>query len=438
MCSGLAMTSTDGGSMNQIILKTLLMAFVATSLFSCTKKEDKKAQVKVSAPAASTQEKTEDNKDLSKEISQSDKEKKPVVIVKPEATKAPDIQLETPSKPQPQPVNTKKETVEVKPVEPTLKPVEAPPKVAETPVVQKPNSEVKPIPVVKPVEEKPVVQEKPETVINEGKYKLGKIKVLDQSMIKVVDEEDFRYLHENFLNVELRVMQMMDRRKYGVACKFQVQGAEIKAGDFLDFTSFKYVKNKEDRPMMAVQFKNKTSALTINCHYQGEISQEEFVDNLKEVIDFGNEKGEYVDEAYTNEKHELVKKKTQSMKITNAEIVNKYIINPNSPENFGFIKGQPVEETKSILDVQHGRAKQACAITYKKGDIVNGMHFKQVAIKGLGEDVENNNANMRVLYESKTKEQLIVECSVRRNGVKPSIIFETFQGIFEYGVKLDF
>lgn len=179
----------------------------------------------------------EDRKDVPKENTQADDEKNQLLLSQ-RPHKLLTFGLKQRRCQHQRSVVTQKE-IEVKPV---VTPVEVSPKKKRFQWFKSLWLKQKPVPAIKPIEQKPVIQEKSEVVINEGKYKFGKIKILDQSMIKVVNDEDFRYLHENFLNVELRTLQMMDRRKYGVACKFQVNGEEIKVGDFMQFSGFRYLK----------------------------------------------------------------------------------------------------------------------------------------------------------------------------------------------------
>ena len=264
--------------------------------------------------------------------------------------------------------------------------------------------------------------------------KFSEIKILDETLIKNVDKQDFRMLFENYLAIETRAKQMIEKRKFGMACKFDVQGELVK-GQVMKFSKIE-LTTKDKEKWMAIQFEDQKKSLVINCLYDGDFDQKYLVDNFYDVIDFKNDKGQFPSLTEKKLSYDEIVKKTKSMKIINKDVLMKAHVNASeSGEKFGLIAGQLVNETESILKVQMGRAKQACAIIGVKGDIVNGMVFKQVGMKPDIEDKDNNYATMQIYYATDKGEELALECALRRNGVGPEIIFETLKGLAEYGVK---
>lgn len=323
----------------------------------------------------------------------------------------------------PQVAQSQDQTVPVKPV------VAAKPAQPAVPAVQ--TGVVGQKPAEKPAEA--AVAEMPAELVKNN-LKMTDIKILDESLLKALDATDFRMLFENYLAVELRAQQMIEKRKFGVACKFDLKG-ELKKGQVLSYKKIT-ASTKDKTKMMAVHFADAQTSLTMNCQYDGDFDQKYFADNFYDVVDFKTADGKFKSDTEKRLTYEQIVEKTKTMKVLNSETLLKAHVNASeTQEKFGIIAGQLVDETDSIIKVQMGRAKQACAVIGIKGDLQNGRIYKQVAVRPDKEDKDNNFATMQIYYAAADGNELALECALRRNGVGPEIIFETFQGLLEYGAK---
>jgi hypothetical protein len=263
------------------------------------------------------------------------------------------------------------------------------------------------------------------------------IKVLDADMLNNITSTDARVLFENYITSEEKASKMIALRKFGVACRFSVSEKMIK-NDILKFKAISTATALDSggNTRAKIQFVSDKKTLDVLCQYQGELSQAYFNDNFFDVIDFKNAKGKFSSDTVKKLTYEQIVEKTKSMKIVNVDkLLKADVNNEKQKEKFGIIAGELVEETKSILDVQFGRAKQACAVVGVKGELKNNKIFKLIGVKSGSESIENNYATMQIYYGNSTDHsELVVECTLRRNGIGPGIVFETFKGILEYGV----
>lgn len=272
-----------------------------------------------------------------------------------------------------------------------------------------------------------------------GSLKFTEIKILDENLLKTINQQDFRILFENYLSTDARVQSMMSNRAYGVACKFTVAG-ELNKNDKL---SFKEITNqvataKEADSKVTVKFENSKAKLEMNCVYQGKISQKYYEENLFEVVDFKTAKGTYKSETEKQLTYEQIVEKTKTFKVLNVENLKKIEVNNTTynKKRSGMIEGRILDEAKSIELVRNGRARQACAIIGLVGELKKDQIFTQAGIKPLVEYADNNYAEMQIFYTSLADQtEIALHCALRRNGVGPGIIFETFKGTLEYGAK---
>ena len=268
--------------------------------------------------------------------------------------------------------------------------------------------------------------------------KLSDIKVLDANMLNLINKTDLRVLFENYLTIEERAQNMINKRKYGALCKFEVK-APIAANDILKFESTVKTKDilKNGNSEIKINFKSEKNTLEISCQYQGELTKAYLLDNFNEILDFKNSKNQFPTDIEKPMAYSEILLKTKTLKIINVDkLLKSAVSNPDQQEKFGISAGELVEETKSILDVQFGRSKQACAVIGIKGEIKNNKIYKLLGIKPGIEDKDNNYATMQVYYGADVDQsEFSIECSLRRNGVGPGILFETYKGIIEYGVK---
>lgn len=280
---------------------------------------------------------------------------------------------------------------------------------------------------------------KPAPVISSEKANLRftEIKILDASLLNSITLKDSRILFENYLTLDTRAMKMISKRKYGMGCKFDIKTA-LEKNDVLKFTELKTKKSTDAKlsDMLVARFESDKKSLSIACFYEGEISQKYFAENFIDVVDFKNDKGQFSTDIKKQLTYAEIIKKTKTLKVVDVDKLKKAIVSEApDQEKLAITEGALVEETKSILDVQFGRSRQACAVIGVKGTLENGKVFKQLGIKPGTEDIENNYATMQIYYGSDTDEsEFAIECSLRRNGVDPGILFETFKGILQYGV----
>lgn len=271
------------------------------------------------------------------------------------------------------------------------------------------------------------------------KLKFTEIKILDESLLKTVSKDDFRVLFENYLSTDARAQGMMSRRAFGLACKFTVTG-ELAKGDklsFKDITTQVANENGADSKL-SVKFENNKTKLEMNCLYQGKLYQKYFEENFFEVVDFKTAIGTYKSETEKQLDYKDLVEKTKSFKIVNVENLKKIEVNntASNQKRYGIVEGKLIEESKAIDLVRNGRARQACAIIGVVGELKKEQIFTQAGVKPLMEDPDNNYAEMQIFYSNDTdKAEVAVHCVLRRNGVNPGIIFETFKGTLEYGAK---
>lgn len=264
------------------------------------------------------------------------------------------------------------------------------------------------------------------------------IKVLDANMLNIINKTDIRALFENYLTIEERAQNMITKRKYGALCKFEVK-QPLAVNDILKFDSVVKTADvlKNGNSEIKINFKSEKNNLEIGCQYQGELTKEYLLDNLNEVLDFKNSKNQFQSDIETPLTYKEILLKTKTLKILDVDkLLKSSVNNPDQKEKFGISAGELVEETKSILDVQFGRSKQACAVIGIKGEIKNNKIYKLLGVKPGVEDKDNNYATMQIYYGADADHsEFSIECSLRRNGVGPGILFETYKGILEYGVK---
>ncbi len=270
--------------------------------------------------------------------------------------------------------------------------------------------------------------------------KLTDVKILDPRLFNDIDGKDGRVLFENYLTLESRADKMIAKRKFGLSCSFKVSEklAEKDILTFKDVTvnaDVNEIKNSTLHLVSKVK-DSKVKTLDITCNHLGIVTQKYFVENFYDVMDFKNEKGVFISDTVKKLPYADIVKKTKSLKITDSiKLMKAFVGNEDQAEKYGIVAGELVEETKSILDVQFGRAKQACAVIGIKEKLSNGQVFKFLGVKPGVEDIENNYATMQIYYGSETDNaEFAIECSLRRNGVGPEVIFETFKGILQYGV----
>ncbi len=263
------------------------------------------------------------------------------------------------------------------------------------------------------------------------------IKILDESLLNSIKLKDSRILFENYLTLDTRAMNMITKRKFGMGCKFNVKTA-LEKNDILKFIELKTKKSTDPKlsNMLVAKFASGKKSLDIACFYEGDVSQKYFAENFIDVVDFKNDKGQFNTDIEKQLTYAEITKKTKTLKIVDVDKLKKAIVSEAADqEKLALSEGALVEETKSILDVQFGRSRQACAVIGVKGTLENGKVFKQLGIKPGTEDIDNNYATMQIYYgNDKDESEFSIECSLRRNGVNPGILFETFKGILEYGV----
>jgi len=434
--------------MKSIIAKNIILMLSVVTLFSCNNNGGKKATVRTKNTSGNTaQTQTpEDSKINSTDLTLISSSDRTVVssqdhskIISTDASivsskdstqaaqKASGDSTLVPAG-KPQVAQSQDHTVPAKPVV-AAKPTQ-PAAPAAQPAVQAGAAAQKP--AEKPAAEAAVAEMPADLVKNN--LKMTDIKILDESLLKALDATDFRMLFENYLAVELRAQQMIEKRKFGVACKFDLKG-ELKKGQVLAYKKIT-ASTKDKTKMMAVHFADAQTSLTMNCQYDGDFDQKYFADNFYDVVDFKTADGQFKSDTEKRLTYEQIVEKTKTMKVLNSETLLKAHVNASeTQEKFGIIAGQLVDETDSIIKVQMGRAKQACAVIGIKGDLKNGRIYKQVAVRPDKEDKDNNFATMQIYYAAADGNELALECALRRNGVGPEIIFETFQGLLEYGAK---
>lgn len=269
--------------------------------------------------------------------------------------------------------------------------------------------------------------------------KLTDVKVLEASIFNTIDGKDGRVLFENYLTLDSRADKMIAKRKFGLSCSFKVSD-KLSVKDILTFknlaenTDVNGIKNSTIH-FESVSKDSKAKTLAITCNHLGIVTQKYFIENFYDVLDFKNAKGAFISDTVKKLPYADIVKKTKSLKITDsAKLMKAFVGNEDQAEKYGIVAGELVEETKSILDVQFGRAKQACAVIGIKEKLSNGQVFKYLGVKPGVEDIENNYATMQIYYGSETDNaEFAIECSLRRNGVGPEVIFETFKGILQYG-----
>lgn len=270
--------------------------------------------------------------------------------------------------------------------------------------------------------------------------KLTEVKVIEPSMFNLIDGKDGRVLFENYLTLDSRADKMIAKRKFGLSCSFQVS-EKLSAKDILVFkkltenTDVNGLKNSTLH-LESVSKDSKNKTLDITCNHLGVVTQKYFMENFYDVLDFKNAKGAFISDTVKKLPYADIVKNTKSLKIKDSvKLMKAFVGNEDQAEKYGIVAGELVEETKSILDVQFGRAKQACAVIGIKEKLSNGQVFRLLGVKPGVEDIENNYATMQIYYGSETDNaEFAIECSLRRNGVGPEIIFETFKGILQYGV----
>lgn len=403
-----------------ILMKSVLACLILSAQFSCAKKEPVRAAAK---PAAANT-KLDPKKAVTK-------------------TETPaEVKTETPVQAKTETESDDTAKVATKEVAKPVKVVETK-KTAEAPIVAK--DAVKPVVVVEPKktpEAVPVVTKetaKPATATdNKSDLKFTEIKILDQSLLNSIKQDDPRVLFENYLTLDNRSNVMIAKRKYGMACKFQVK-SELVQKDILKFKEIRKstALNANGDQAIIVVFANETKTLNMYCNYQGDLTQKYFEENFYDVIDFKAADGKFKSDVEKKLTYAEITQKIKTLKMLDAKKLSDAGIIQDQQERFGIIAGQLVEETKSILAVKSGRAKQACALIGVVGNLENGRVYEYLDNKPGVSDVDNNYATMQINYGSETdKSQFTIECSLRRNGIGPEILFETFAGIFEYGVAV--
>ncbi len=290
-------------------------------------------------------------------------------------------------------------------------------------------------------DKKPVTEVNKSAAVVTATEKAGlhftEIKILDESLLNSIKLKDSRILFENYLTLDTRAMNMITKRKFGMGCKFNVKTA-LEKNDILKFIELKTKKSTDPKlsDMLVAKFASDKKSLDIACFYEGDVSQKYFAENFIDVVDFKNDKGQFNTDIEKQLTYAEITKKTKTLKIIDVDKLKKAIVSEAADqEKLALSEGVLVEETKSILDVQFGRSRQACAVIGVKGTLENGKVFKQLGIKPGTEDIDNNYATMQIYYgNDKDESEFSIECSLRRNGVNPGILFETFKGILEYGV----
>lgn len=269
--------------------------------------------------------------------------------------------------------------------------------------------------------------------------KLTDVKVIESSIFNTIDGKDGRVLFENYLTLDSRADKMITKRKFGLSCSFKVS-EKLSVKDVLAFKNIVENADVNGIKNSTIHFEStskdsKVKSLDITCNHLGIVTQKYFIENFYDVMDFKNAKGAFISDTVKKLPYADIVKKTKSLKITDsAKLMKAFVGNEDQAEKFGIVAGELVEETKSILDVQFGRAKQACAVIGIKEKLSNGQVFKYLGVKPGVEDIENNYATMQIYYGSETDNaEFAIECSLRRNGVGPEVIFETFKGILQYG-----
>jgi len=286
----------------------------------------------------------------------------------------------------------------------------------------------------------PAAAAKPEakTPAPTAEWQFSEVRVLMVDTLQGAKKNNIGVIADNSLTSEESAKFKMFDRGFGMYCTTETPG-DLKKGD-----SFKFVtSSKKPWPVdqhgsvMTIVFKDEKSRreLKFECITRGEQTSEDFVKNMKDILQFKDEQGQYAqlspekDSAY----YAKQENKFRTFRIVKLDVIEKASV-PKMGDKAQFIAGGKLVDTATVeSSMPMNQMAEACQISEVIGKLRTDAVYKWTDTKNLGADRTRGFGMLGYTYNAGKKDALKMVCVLRLNA-SYDILLETLAGLVEFGV----